>query len=259
MPLIGVTTSEVRRAETVQPTPEGEPPRHEMALGLTYLRAIEAAGGIPVVIPPLHLGAIEPLLDRSRGDLPLRRTRPRPGDLRREAQREPRADRARPRSLRARDRQRGRPARASGAGDLPRHAGAQHRQGWDARAAHPRPHKRFRSDRPSSEQPRQRAVPSHPDRARQSPGRDRRRRRARGQLVPPPGDRSPGPRPDRHLVGGRRDDRGRRGSGPRVHDRCAVARRAAHRSPRGGGAVPQLRRGGGRLASTGAAGGSGKT
>lgn len=67
MPLIGVTTSEVRRAETVQPTPEGEPPRHEMALGLTYLRAIEAAGGIPVVIPPLHLSAIEPLLDRLAG------------------------------------------------------------------------------------------------------------------------------------------------------------------------------------------------
>jgi putative glutamine amidotransferase len=67
MPLIGVTTSEVRRAETVQPTPEGEPPRHEMALGLTYLRAVEAAGGIPVVIPPLHLAAIEPLLDRLAG------------------------------------------------------------------------------------------------------------------------------------------------------------------------------------------------
>ena len=66
-PLIGVTTSEVRHAETVEPTPEGEPPRHEMALGLTYLRAIEAAGGLPVVIPPLHLDAIEPLLDRLSG------------------------------------------------------------------------------------------------------------------------------------------------------------------------------------------------
>lgn len=66
-PLIGVTTSEVRKAETVQPTPEGEPPRHEMALGLTYLRAIEAAGGIPVVIPPLDMAAIEPLLDRLQG------------------------------------------------------------------------------------------------------------------------------------------------------------------------------------------------
>ena len=36
-PLIGVTTSEVRRAESTEPTPEGEPPRHEMALGLPYL------------------------------------------------------------------------------------------------------------------------------------------------------------------------------------------------------------------------------
>ncbi len=66
-PLIGVTTSEVRRAETVQQTPEGEPPSLEMALGLPYLRAIEAAGGLPVVIPPLDLGAIEPLLDRLAG------------------------------------------------------------------------------------------------------------------------------------------------------------------------------------------------
>jgi putative glutamine amidotransferase len=66
-PLIGVTTSEVRRAETVEPTPEGEPPRHEMALGLTYLRAIEAAGGMPVVIPPLRMDLIEPLLDRVAG------------------------------------------------------------------------------------------------------------------------------------------------------------------------------------------------
>jgi len=66
-PLIGVTTSEVRKAETVEPTPEGEPPRHEMALGLTYLRAVEEAGGLPVVIPPLDLDAIEPLLDRLSG------------------------------------------------------------------------------------------------------------------------------------------------------------------------------------------------
>lgn len=66
-PLIGVTTSEVRRAETITQTAEGDPPRHEMALGLTYLRAIEMAGGIPVVMPPLHLDAIEPLLDRVDG------------------------------------------------------------------------------------------------------------------------------------------------------------------------------------------------
>ena len=66
-PLIGVTTSEVRLAEQVQPTPQGEPPRREMALGLTYLQAIEAAGGLPVVMPPLDLEAVEPLLDRLSG------------------------------------------------------------------------------------------------------------------------------------------------------------------------------------------------
>ena len=66
-PLIGVTTSEVRRAESINPTPRGEPPRLEMALGLTYLRAIEAAGALPLVIPPLALDAIEPLLDRLDG------------------------------------------------------------------------------------------------------------------------------------------------------------------------------------------------
>jgi putative glutamine amidotransferase len=66
-PLIGVTTSEVRRAEKVQPTPEGEPSGHEMALGLPYLRGLEAAGGLPVVMPPLDESAIEPLLDRFDG------------------------------------------------------------------------------------------------------------------------------------------------------------------------------------------------
>jgi putative glutamine amidotransferase len=66
-PLIGVTTSEVRRAESINPTPRGEPPRVEMALGLTYLKAIEAAGALPLVIPPLAHDAVEPLLDRLDG------------------------------------------------------------------------------------------------------------------------------------------------------------------------------------------------
>jgi putative glutamine amidotransferase len=38
-----------------------------MALGLTYLQAIERAGGAPVVLPPLGPGAIRPLLDRLAG------------------------------------------------------------------------------------------------------------------------------------------------------------------------------------------------
>ncbi|MGA8746970.1 MAG: gamma-glutamyl-gamma-aminobutyrate hydrolase family protein [Solirubrobacterales bacterium] len=66
-PLIGVTTSEVRRAENFEPTPEGEPPRQEMALGLTYLKGLEAAGALPVVMPPLDKRAIEPVLDRLDG------------------------------------------------------------------------------------------------------------------------------------------------------------------------------------------------
>ena len=65
-PLIGVTTSEVRRGELATLRRHGEPPQHEMALGLTYMRAIELAGGVPVVLPPLHDG-MATLLDRLDG------------------------------------------------------------------------------------------------------------------------------------------------------------------------------------------------
>jgi putative glutamine amidotransferase len=61
-PLIGVTTSEVRRAERTQPLPEGEPPQHEMALGMPYVRAIARAGGIPIVLPPLPEAIVPALL-----------------------------------------------------------------------------------------------------------------------------------------------------------------------------------------------------
>jgi putative glutamine amidotransferase len=67
-PLIGVTTSEIRRTEAMEPIPQAEPPaRFEMALGLPYLRGLEAAGGLPVVMPPLAEEAIESLLDRFDG------------------------------------------------------------------------------------------------------------------------------------------------------------------------------------------------
>ena len=52
-PLIGVTTSELRPSGAGTLRRHGEPPHPEMALGMTYLRAIEAAGGMPVVLPPL--------------------------------------------------------------------------------------------------------------------------------------------------------------------------------------------------------------
>jgi putative glutamine amidotransferase len=66
-PLIAVTTSEVREGTAVTPTRHGEPPQLEMALGLKYLHALEAAGGIPVVVPPLQIDCIDSLLDRVGG------------------------------------------------------------------------------------------------------------------------------------------------------------------------------------------------
>jgi putative glutamine amidotransferase len=66
-PLIGVTTSEVRRGDLATLRRHGEPPQHEMALGLTYMRAVELAGGVPVVLPPLDPGAIATLLTRLDG------------------------------------------------------------------------------------------------------------------------------------------------------------------------------------------------
>jgi putative glutamine amidotransferase len=63
-PLIGVTTSELRRAKQVRRRRYSEPAGVEMALGLPYLRAVERAGGLPVVLPPLELERISPLLDR---------------------------------------------------------------------------------------------------------------------------------------------------------------------------------------------------
>jgi putative glutamine amidotransferase len=51
-PLIGVTTSEMRPSGASTLRRQGEPPHAEMALGMTYLRAIERAGGVPVVLPP---------------------------------------------------------------------------------------------------------------------------------------------------------------------------------------------------------------
>src|SRR3954470_17888040 len=61
-PLVGVTTSEVRRAERTQPIAEGEPPQHEMALGMPYVRALARSGAIPIVLPPLDLSLVPGLL-----------------------------------------------------------------------------------------------------------------------------------------------------------------------------------------------------
>jgi len=66
-PLIGVTTSEVRVPDHVDPLPQSDPRRTEMALGMKYTSAIDEAGGIPVVMPPLDLDDVELLLDRLDG------------------------------------------------------------------------------------------------------------------------------------------------------------------------------------------------
>jgi putative glutamine amidotransferase len=66
-PLIGVTTSEVRATVLTRPLREGDPPQPEMALGMVYMRAVELAGGLPVVLPPLAADRIAPLVDQLAG------------------------------------------------------------------------------------------------------------------------------------------------------------------------------------------------
>jgi putative glutamine amidotransferase len=52
-PLVGITTSELRRQDQNPPIKESEPPGTELALGLNYPAAVARAGGLPMVIPPL--------------------------------------------------------------------------------------------------------------------------------------------------------------------------------------------------------------
>jgi putative glutamine amidotransferase len=67
-PLIGVTTSEIRRKDAVvKRTPQGEPAQTELALGVEYVRAIEAAGGLPVVLPAIDEENAPLLLDQLSG------------------------------------------------------------------------------------------------------------------------------------------------------------------------------------------------
>jgi putative glutamine amidotransferase len=66
-PLIGVTTSELRRGELGTLRRHGEPPHPEMALGMTYMRAVDAAGGLPVVLPPVALESVPALVERLDG------------------------------------------------------------------------------------------------------------------------------------------------------------------------------------------------
>ena len=63
-PLIGVSTSEVRRRDEHRTVPHGEPPRSELALGERYLEAVRMGGGLPVILAPVRTSAVDTLLDR---------------------------------------------------------------------------------------------------------------------------------------------------------------------------------------------------
>ncbi|UGS37438.1 gamma-glutamyl-gamma-aminobutyrate hydrolase family protein [Capillimicrobium parvum] len=66
-PLVGISTSELRTPPHVEPLAESDPVRRELALGLDYPRAVDAAGAIPVVIPPMAAGDLNSLVGRLDG------------------------------------------------------------------------------------------------------------------------------------------------------------------------------------------------
>jgi putative glutamine amidotransferase len=66
-PMIGVTVSEIRAKEDAQRVRHGEPRQTEMTLGLSYMRAVERAGGLPVALPPLESENVGPLLAQLSG------------------------------------------------------------------------------------------------------------------------------------------------------------------------------------------------
>jgi len=66
-PVIGVTVSEIRSKEDAQRVRHGEPTQTEMTLGLSYMRAVEMAGGLPVALPPLTMENVDSLLDHLAG------------------------------------------------------------------------------------------------------------------------------------------------------------------------------------------------
>ena len=67
-----------------------------MALGMVYMRAVELAGGLPVVLPPLAPERVAAARRAARGRLPVGRPGPRARRLRRRAAPRARPDRAGP-------------------------------------------------------------------------------------------------------------------------------------------------------------------
>jgi putative glutamine amidotransferase len=62
VPLVGLTTSELRTPETLAPIAQSEPTMRELALGRTYPAALERAGAVPVIVPPMRAERIDALL-----------------------------------------------------------------------------------------------------------------------------------------------------------------------------------------------------
>ena len=66
-PLVGITASEVHGLEQGELIRYGEPAMAEMTLGLSYARAVQRSGGLPVVIPPVAVEAVPALLEQLDG------------------------------------------------------------------------------------------------------------------------------------------------------------------------------------------------
>ena len=67
LPLIAVTTSEMRQNTFDVATAQADPPRQEMVLGMRYLEAVGRAGALATVVPPMPGPMIPALLDRVDG------------------------------------------------------------------------------------------------------------------------------------------------------------------------------------------------
>ena len=179
-------------------TPAGRPAAIEMALGMTTCARSRRAGGLPVVMPPLHPDAIEPLLDGLAGRLPLRRPRHRPGGLWR-----PDASRGRRRRARL-DRFELALARCADARGLPILAICRGAQTLNvARGGTLLQHlpDLVGNDRAPPARARQPGHPPGGDRARHAAGARIGSASARGQLLPPSGGRPPRARPARGRPG----------------------------------------------------------
>jgi putative glutamine amidotransferase len=66
-PLVGLTSSELRKPEAARQRPQSEPPMRELALGLSYPQSLERVGAMPVILPPVLPEVIDLLVARLDG------------------------------------------------------------------------------------------------------------------------------------------------------------------------------------------------